>query len=66
MSLEQGIADLGPVVTIWKTYRLCPICRAEPGQPCTSRFSTVQAGRPDGPPKVLAIAHGFRKHARGR
>lgn len=64
--IETGTADLPEVVTDWSTYRLCPICRAETGQPCVAAASTVRDGRPDGPPQVLTIAHGFRKHARGR
>lgn len=70
MSIEPSIADLvrcsEVVVTDWGRYRACPICKAAPGQACRAMFSAVRDGRPDGPPKVLAIAHGFRKHRGGR
>jgi hypothetical protein len=70
MSLEPGLADLVDAAMIvapdWGHFRACPICKAPPGKACTAMFSAVRDGRPDGPPKVLSIAHGYRKRRRGQ
>jgi hypothetical protein len=76
MSIEPGIAALvaatEPVMTNpaalvdWTAYAACRICRAATGQPCTSVYGRIAAGRPEGGPRALPVAHGHRKRRAGR
>jgi hypothetical protein len=72
VSIEPDLAaavhrvDAAIVAPEWASYRLCPICKAAPGEACKSMFSAVRDGRPDGPPRVLNIAHGYRRRRAGR
>ncbi len=76
MSIEPGIAALvaatEPVMTNaaalvdWTAYRTCGICKAETGKPCTAKYGRVVAGRPEGGPRPLPVAHGHRKRRHGR
>lgn len=73
MSLEPGIAGMiadvapDPVALIdWSAYQACRICRAEAGHPCTSVYGRIAAGRPEGGPRPLPVAHGHRKRRSGR
>ncbi len=70
MSIEPGIAGMvadtePPVLVDWKSYRACHICRAPAGAPCVSRYGRIVAGRPEGGPHPLQVAHGHRKRASG-
>jgi hypothetical protein len=67
--IEPGISDLvGDVLaeslTDWSAYRTCPTCGAAVGAACTSMYSAIIEGRPDGDRKKLAIAHARRGRKR--
>jgi hypothetical protein len=70
VSLEPSIAGMitpapGALVD-WTVYGRCRICRAETGQPCTSVYGRIVAGRPEGGARPLPVAHGHRKRRHGR
>jgi hypothetical protein len=76
VTIEPGIADMVHAATAaaakalaapdWPAYGTCPICRAGAGEPCTSVFGRIVAGRPVDGAAVLPVAHGHRKRRRGR
>lgn len=74
VSMEPAIAETFarlvkgdmPDLVDWSQYLRCGVCGAPAGQACTAKFSTVQSGRPDGPPSKLTVAHGYRVRRRGR
>lgn len=71
MSIEPSIAGMvaataPPVLVDWSAYRACHICRAPAGKPCVARYGRIVAGRTEGGPATLTIAHGHRKRVSGR
>lgn len=63
-SADAGLEEREP--TDWDDYRMCTICRAHSGDPCTARSSRIYAGRAEGDPVELDVPHGGRVRRRGK